>query len=231
LNAFLARCPFSDIEVVEAVDGFDRGVYSLQTGAPSTHELYKRYRDLHTEQPGTTPLRCGEFGCMASHVSIYARMIKEGISSAAIFEDDAFFTPHFSREVWPRLLRSMGDSSPAGPSGVLYLGGRFDDQARLPLFRDSGLGDYLVFHDFDKSSWDWWQEDRTTHAYVLVNSVAERLLHFFLHEDGVAGPIDHSLFRFYKRNRLPPLNAQPLVCYSPKGHETDIQGREVFVPL
>jgi GR25 family glycosyltransferase involved in LPS biosynthesis len=231
LEGFLARCPFSSIDVIEAVDGFDSALYSLHAGDPSTRQLYERYKALHAEKPSTPRLRCGEFGCMASHVRIYTQMIEQGISSAAIFEDDAFFTANFSKDVWPRLLRSMAATAPAGPTGMLYLGGRFDDASRLPSYRDSGLGGALVFHDFDKGTWDWWQEDRTTHAYVLTRSMAERLLHFFLYEDGTAGPIDHSLFRFFKRSNTPPLNAQPLVCYCPKGHETDIQGRQELVPL
>lgn len=231
LQGFLARCPFSAVDVIEAVDGFDPAIYSLIAGDPSTRQLYERYRSLHSEQPSTPPLRRGEFGCMASHIRLYALMVEQGISHAAIFEDDAFFTPHFSKDVWPGLLRSLGDTAPAGPTGMLYLGGRFDDSARLPVYRDSGLSEALVFHNFDKGTWDWWQEDRTTHAYVLTRAMAERLLYFFLHEDGAAGPIDHSLFRFFKRNNTPPLNAQPLVCYCPKGHETDIQGRQELVPL
>lgn len=168
---------------------------------------------------------------MASHIRIYAMMVEQGIPNAVIFEDDAFFTDNFAAEVWPKLLKAMGDSAPAGPSGILYLGGRFDDTARLPAYRDAGMGEFLVFHDFQKGTWDWWQEDRTTHAYVLTLDLAKRLLHYFLEGDGTTLPIDHSLFQFFKRSALPPLNAQPLVCYSPKDHETDIQGRNEPIPL
>lgn len=232
LDDFLKRCPYQDLTLVDAIDGFDPNTYSLSPSVhPSTNQLYLRYRGIQSVSPSSRKLRQGEFGCMASHVKIYAMMVEQGIPHAVVFEDDAFFTEGFATVVWPKLLRAMGKAAPAGPNGMLYLGGRFDDNARLPAYRESGMGDSLVFHDFQKGTWDWWQEDRTTHAYVLTLDMAKQLLHYFLEGDGTTLPIDHSLFQYFKRNKITPLNAQPLVCYCPKGYDTDIQGRDEHIPL
>lgn len=232
LEDFFKRCPYSEVSVVEAVDGFDPITYSLSREVhPSTNQLYLRHRAILHDSPTSRRLRHGEFGCMASHVKIYSTMVEQGIPHAVIFEDDVFFTPNFATEVWPKLLNSMGSSAPAGPTGFLYLGGRFDDQARLPTYRDSGMSDSLVFHDFQKGTWDWWQEDRTTHAYVVTIEMAKRLLDYYLGGDGTLLPHDHALFQFFKRHGIPPLNAQPLVCYCPKDYDTDIQGRAEHIPI
>lgn len=232
LDDFFKRCPYKDVTVVEAVDGFDPNTFSLSPSVgPSTNQLYLRYRGIQSVSPSARKMRHGEFGCMASHVAVYAMMVEQGIPHAVIFEDDVFFTENFATVIWPKLLSAMGNSAPTGPTGILYIGGRFDDNARLPAFRESGMSDSLVFHDFDKGTWDWWQEDRTTHAYVITLEMAKRLLGHFLEGDGTTLPLDHALFQFFKRTATPPLNAQPLVCYCPTGYESDIQGKSDHIPL
>ena len=156
LDDFFKRCPYKDVTVVEAVDGFDPNTFSLSPSVgPSTNQLYLRYRGIQSVSPSARKMRHGE----------------------------------------------------------------------------SGMSDSLVFHDFDKGTWDWWQEDRTTHAYVITLEMAKRLLGHFLEGDGTTLPLDHALFQFFKRTATPPLNAQPLVCYCPTGYESDIQGKSDHIPL
>lgn len=226
LQEFLIRYPFNldNLMVFEAVDGFDQGVYHYGL----TRQLYERYKHLRNTRPVAPRLRYGEFGCLASHVGVYKMMVDQKIPKAVIFEDDVFFCEDFVSK-WSEVMEALGDTAPEGPSGFLYLGGRFCNSHVMSVCKESGLCPSLVYHDF-QGPWIGWEHDRTTHAYALNLPMAERLLDYFLEGDGVTAPVDHSLLNFMKGSGIAPLNTQPLLCYSPANYNTDIQGKDGQLP-
>ena len=228
--AFEQRFPYSggaNITILDAADGYDPQL--LEKKNPLAAELAGRYRALRSDdhRPGLPRLRLGEFGCLVSHVAVYKRMVDEGIKNAVVFEDDALFCPGFASK-WSAMVRAMGLAAPAGPSGFLYIGGRFQEGHRMTVFRDAGMGPSLAYHDF-AGPWSGVQHDRTTHAYCLTLDVAEALYGYFLEGDGLCAPVDHSLLSFFRRRATAPLNAQPLLCHSPMNTDSDIQGRAGYL--
>lgn len=64
--------------VIDAVDG----------NALDAAEREARMAPI-AERPGSFPFSPGQFGCAASHLMVYDRLIESGAPAAAIFEDDA----------------------------------------------------------------------------------------------------------------------------------------------
>lgn len=52
-------------------------------------------QDFHSRAK-QRPMTDGEIGCTLSHLSVYRRMLREGVEKALILEDDAVFEPEFA---------------------------------------------------------------------------------------------------------------------------------------
>jgi len=164
------------------------------------------YKQLNMSRPG-------ESGCFISHFRIYKKMISENIDFACIFEDDAFFSETF--------LDTFSRSVNERPSNtdILYIGGRFSDSFRMrPEYYERISNTIVKYRD---TIWNGPMMDRTTHAYCISKSMAEKMVESY--ERIKYRPIDHWIFDVLRSYKIPIYSLDPLICHSPISNDSDIR--------
>ena len=153
LKQFYDRCPYTDVEVIQAFDGHNSGKES------------KKERKLITKFPSDR--QPGAIGCSISHLRIWKRMVNENIPIAMIFEDDCLFNPDF--------LKFMESLEIPNNIKILYFGGRFTKNFVVPSeLTISITPEIYQHHNFNNK-----YHERTTHGYIITVDLAKFLIELF----------------------------------------------------
>ena len=119
----------------------------------------------------------GEIGCALSHVSVYAKFLREGERCAAVFEDDVKLSPAISRALELAKTACLKD-----PRLVVLLGDHRDEEHKGPIAPANA--------DLSVQTADW---DYCTDSYVIGAEAAHSLLRVQTH---VRVPSDY--WRYYR---------------------------------
>jgi GR25 family glycosyltransferase involved in LPS biosynthesis len=204
LNAFFANCPFPRDEV-EVVYGFD-GQHPCEED-PREQELF--HQNFVFINPGIR-------GCFLAHLRIYREIVDKGFDYAFIMEDDAIFCDHFLEKFHQVVREIPNDAS------LVYIGGRFQENFLMKSCYAIPATEHIVQTKF--ISWKRWNgvnQDRTTHAYIISNACAKKLLKAFLKNKPVDQAIDFWIIPTLIKTRTKIYNAKPLLCHSQKDGPSD----------
>jgi len=201
LKQFYERCPFTDVIAMNAFDG--------RSPQDEPEDDLKRFSKLNCNLSGEKAL-------FVSHLRIYQEIVNKGYSSALIFEDDAEFCESFLKKYVISTKHVPDDFD------LLYIGGRFAPHFTMNPSTYIQTARNLVKYRFD-IPWDGHTMDRTTHAYIISNSAAKRLLEQFHSSYMDNTPIDHWIMRFFARTTKQIYSVLPLLCHSPMVSDSDIR--------
>lgn len=139
------------------------------------------------------PMTDGEIGCSLSHLSVYRRMLREGVEKALVLEDDAVFAPEFAAFF-------------AGQLGPLL--DRFDIVKVEGIFFDhvSAEGTVLAAAGETKAVLPL-RPSLGTAAYAVTRRGAQRLLKALAKVDD---PLDIKLVQ-YERHRARYVELRPML--------------------
>jgi glycosyl transferase family 25 len=153
-------------------------------------------------------LNNGEKGCFLSHLFIYKKIINENIPYAIIFEDDAIFCENFKIKL-THILNEISNFD------ILYIGGRFDPDFRMETWSFLPVSENIVkFIDVPFQGHDQKNFDRTTHAYIISNQLASKLIDKY-NNCNTCHQIDHFIIKYCMDNNITILSTYPLLCHSP----------------
>jgi glycosyl transferase family 25 len=198
LEQFFKRCPYTDVEVIQAFDG------------KNPQNENKKERKLISKFPQDR--QPGAIGCSISHLRIWKKMINENIPMAMIFEDDCEFDPMF--------LSFMETLELPPNFKILYPGGRFEKQFVVPSTTMIPINNKVYQHN--DALWNNRLHERTTHCYIITNELAKFLIHLFEIVDNPQ-PVDQFIIHSLKVLKIPVHSSYPLVCWSPIISDSDIR--------
>lgn len=148
--AELAKYPFLDVELVEAVDGRKLQPEKMKSSFDTDKFTYKYFR---------TP-KCGEIGCTLSHRNCYRKLLESDKEYALILEDDVrFLYPEDMETTLNGILNEIKDDKPY----LITLGMHMLYYPKK--YRQ--LGKYTLYKVYDASG---------TCAYLVNRQAAKRLL-------------------------------------------------------
>lgn len=128
----------------------------------SLEELKKHY-DKEKAESYRTSLTLGEVGCSLSHISIYDKIIAEGISYALILEDDATLSP----DVMPVIDSLTKAISPERSAVVLLTHvNRYTKRKSIPL-----TASHFLVSPISRHVW-------RAHGYFVTLTAARRMKEF-----------------------------------------------------
>ena len=203
LELFKKNCPFNDVTVIEAFDGKN-----------INDEASAIEKDMVYRFTGLDP---GEIGCFISHLRIFNIMRRENIPYTLIFEDDAIFCDNFL-DLYSKIMKEFPSDT-----HILYIGGRFEPQFKM---RDStNVSDTIVKHRIINNRIVGlpFHTDRTTHAYIVSNTFANKFIEEFYKNLQHTKAIDTSLLAFCIKHVFTIYNSYPLLCHSPMVSDSDIR--------
>ena len=188
-KAFINSCPLEiKIERFSAIDG--------RKDVDNQNYLYLR---KHMNQ-----LNTGEYGCFASHLTLWQQLIKSNDTHYLIFEDDAIFCKDFNTK-FIKCLPYINNIKT-----ILYLGGRFTpeftSQFNIPI------NSRICKHNYN---FTWHDEscDRTAHAYVIHRDFAKILIDE-IEQPNYSDPLDAYIIHTLRKHKLDIYNTLPLLCHS-----------------
>lgn len=202
LKKFRDTCPLKDVKVIYGFDG----------SLPGNEESEKERKLFNN----FSILRPGERGVFISHLRIYHNIVENKIPFSLIMEDDAIFCKDF----YKRCLNVLYDMP--NTTDLLYIGGRFESEYNMKAC--TKVSNNIVRHNvinkkFTGSHMDC---DRTMHAYIISNRMANILLNTF-YSTHITIAIDDWILRVSNNNSIPVYNAQPLLCHSPLVGDSNIR--------
>ena len=195
LKQFQERCPYTDVEVVYGFDG------------KNPNDESKNNQRIFKLLPKT--ISPGARGCWISHLNIWKKIISQNLPMAMIFEDDALFNENFNLE-----------SFDLPTNGIIYFGGRFTKDFMVPEPYSLKINENI--NKSNPLKWDGKLHDRTTHGYIITNVVAKLLIETFNNNQNQTH-VDHFIIQTLKTFEIPIYNTIPLMCYSPRYGDSDIQ--------
>lgn len=207
LEIFNKRVPFHDVTVI---NGFDGKYPQKETIAKEKYMMYKLKQ-----------LKPGELGVFISHMRIFQIMIDKSIPYAFIMEDDAIFCEGFS-EKFSKVLDEMNRDIQ-----IIFIGGRFTPEYKMTNYLR--FSDNIVKHDIKSGKWISTDMERTAHAYIISNHLAQLFLNEFYTSFLIKDPIDQWILKICIKNSLDIYNSLPLLCHSPIIGDSDIRTSNIHL--
>lgn len=199
LEAFQKNCPFNDVEVIHGFDGKNVSAEELQIEKKTLYKLGK--------------LKPGEKGVFISHLRIFQKIVDLNINHALIFEDDALFCEGFL-VMFNKLLKEIPKDI-----YILYVGGRFEPYFKMK--NCSNISDIIVKHNIGYSCGH--DMDRTLHAYIISNELAQLCIKEFYGSINIKEAIDSWILKVCTNNSIEIYSTYPLLCHSPLISNSDIR--------
>lgn len=197
LQKFYDTIPFPK-DNIQVVYGFDGKNYENEN---------EEEKNIYNKLPNQ--LNPGEKGCFISHIRIYKDIIKKNIPYSIIFEDDAILCDDFKNK-----LQIVIDEMPTDTQ-ILYFGGRFSQDFRMEQHTCRNITQNIVAHN--NVNWnhrDQGNHDRTTHSYIISNTLAKQFIQYFENNVELYLAVDHWMIKYCMNNQIPIYNSYPLLCYS-----------------
>lgn len=208
LQQFYESVPFPQ-GLINVIYGFDGKNYENEREAEKM--LYNKLANS---------LSAGEKGCFISHIRVFKHVIESNIPFGIVFEDDPILCEDFKSK-FELLVNEMPTDTQ-----ILYFGGRFTPDFKMKENTFTKVTENIVAHN--KVEWknrNGINHDRTTHGYIISQSLARDFIRYVENEVDLYLPIDHWMIKTSMNNDINIYNSYPLLSYSLAcAKDSDIRG-------